>query len=123
MCNAEKNGYEANIAQCFVSLAFSVLVTHTPQPCDTLSIRVVIVSHQKVQDWHLLLLAAGIVMIEVLFTIPLLSLTFVNGDARLIRDSENSAFTNVSRVRVFQKILRLSIFGSTGGRFVRENQH
>ena len=48
------------------------------------------------KDWHLLLLSAGIIMIEVIFTIPLLTLTFVNGDARLIRDSENPTFINVS---------------------------
>ena len=48
------------------------------------------------QDWHLLLLSAGIIMIEVIFTIPLLTLTVVNGDARMARDSENPTFTNVS---------------------------
>ena len=52
--------------------------------------------HQKVQDWHLLLLSAGIILIEVIFTIPLLTLTVVNGDARISRDNENPTFTNVS---------------------------
>ena len=52
--------------------------------------------YQKVQDWHLLLLSAGIILIEIIFTIPLLTLTVVNGDARIVRDSENPTFTNVS---------------------------
>jgi uncharacterized protein YlzI (FlbEa/FlbD family) len=49
-----------------------------------------------VQDWHLLLLSAGIILVEIIFTIPLLTLTVVNGDARIVRDSENPTFTNVS---------------------------
>ena len=58
---------------------------------------IILLFYQKVQDWHLLLLSAGIILIEVIFTIPLLTLTFVNGDARLIRDSENPTFINVSQ--------------------------
>ena len=50
------------------------------------------------KDWHLLLLSAGIVMIEIIFTIPLLTLTIVNGDARTIRDSENPTFINVRQI-------------------------
>ena len=45
-----------------------------------------------------MLLSAGIISIEVIFTIPLLTLTVVNGDARLIRDSENPTFINVSDI-------------------------
>ena len=52
--------------------------------------------HQKVQDWQLLLLAAAIVAVEVVFTIPLLTLTSVEGDTRYTRDSENPTFVNVS---------------------------
>ena len=46
-----------------------------------------------------MLLSAGIIMIEVLFTIPLLMLTYVNGDSRIIRDSENPTFINVSHMQ------------------------
>ena len=51
---------------------------------------------QKLKDWHLILMSVGIISIEVLFTIPLLTLTYVNGDSIIIRDSENPAFINVS---------------------------
>ena len=64
---------------------------------DVNSYLIKLLFYQKVQDWHLLLLSAGIILIEVIFTIPLLTLTFVNGDARLIRDSENPTFINVSK--------------------------
>ena len=57
---------------------------------------IIILLHQKVQDWHLLLLSAGIILIEIIFTIPLLTLTVVNGDARIARDSENPTVTNVN---------------------------
>ena len=49
------------------------------------------------QDWHLLILSAGIIMIEVIFTVPPLTLTLLNGDAaKLITDNENPMYTNVS---------------------------
>ena len=50
---------------------------------------------QTVKDWHLLLLSAGIVMIDVVYIIPLLTLIYVMGSARLELDTENPSFKNV----------------------------
>ena len=50
------------------------------------------------KDKYLFLLSVGIVMIEVVYVIPLLILTYVNGDVRLQPDSENPSFTNVIHI-------------------------
>ena len=50
------------------------------------------------KDWHLLLLSVGIVMIEVVYTIPLLILEYVTGDTRLETDDENPSFINASEL-------------------------
>ena len=63
---------------------------------------------QKVKDWQLLLLSAGIVIIEVIFTIPLLTLTYVNGDTRLARDSENPTFINVRPTGFIEYLFNVS---------------
>ena len=48
------------------------------------------------KDWHLLLLAAGIVMIQVVYLIPLLILIYVMGGARFETDDENPSYINAS---------------------------
>ena len=51
---------------------------------------------QIVTDWHLLFLATCIIMIEVIFIVPLLSLTYVNGDlVDVVRDGFNPPVVNV----------------------------
>lgn len=51
---------------------------------------------QTVKDWHLLLLSVGIIMIDVVYIIPLLTLIYVMGSGKLEIDIENPSFTNVS---------------------------
>ena len=41
-------------------------------------------------------MATGIVMIEVVYTIPLLALIYVNGDTQIEINEANPPFTNVS---------------------------
>ena len=48
------------------------------------------------KDWQLLLLAAGIIAIEVAYTIPLLVLIHINGDTGAVIDESRPPFTNVS---------------------------
>ena len=55
-------------------------------------------SLQKVKDWHLLFLSAGIVMIEVVYVVPLLMLIYVMGDARFETDYENPSFINARKL-------------------------
>ena len=40
-----------------------------------------IILFQNIQDWHLLVLAVGIIMIEITYTIPILAVIYINGDA------------------------------------------
>ena len=54
---------------------------------------------QIVTDWHLLFLATCIIMIEVVFIVPLLALTYVNGDlVEVVRDGYNPPVVNVGDV-------------------------
>ena len=53
---------------------------------------------QTVKDWQLLLLSAGIVMIDVAYVIPLLILNYVMGDAMFETDYENPLFKNASEL-------------------------
>ena len=55
-----------------------------------------------------MLLAVGIVMIEVIFTIPLLTLTYVKGDTRMARDSESPTFINASLLYIITMIVQLN---------------
>ena len=67
-----------------------------------------------------MLLSAGIISIEVIFTIPLLTLTVVNGDARLIRDSENPTFINVSDIlHSFLDLIRAHLLLHKSGNFLK----
>ena len=50
------------------------------------------------KDWQLLLLAAGIIAIEVAYTIPLLVLIHINGDTGIVIDESRPPFTNVSSI-------------------------
>ena len=52
------------------------------------------------KDWQLLLLAAGIIAIEVAYTIPLLVLIHINGDTGAVIDESRPPFTNVSSSNV-----------------------
>ena len=45
-----------------------------------------------------MLLSACIIMIEVIYSVPLLIMTYVNGDAMLEKDLENPTFTNASDI-------------------------
>ena len=51
---------------------------------------------QKVKDWQLLLLAMGIIMIEIIYTIPLLAVIYVNGDTSVVINENSPPFVNVS---------------------------
>ena len=51
---------------------------------------------QTMKDWQLLLMAAGIIAIEVVYTIPLLVLIHLNGDTQAVIDESRPPFTNVS---------------------------
>ena len=55
------------------------------------------------KDWHLLLLSAGIVMIEVVYTFPLLILNYVMGEARFEIDDENPSFINASEFSMYDQ--------------------
>ena len=50
------------------------------------------------KDWDLLLLSASIISIEVIYSIPLLILTYVMGDGSIVEDDEYSTFKNVSDI-------------------------
>ena len=50
---------------------------------------------QKLKDWQLLLMAAGIIAIEVIYTIPLLVTIHLNGDTDIVINEDNPSFTNV----------------------------
>ena len=47
------------------------------------------------RDWQLLLLATGIIMIEIIFTIPLLAVIYVNGDTSIVINENTPPFVNV----------------------------
>ena len=47
------------------------------------------------KDWHLLLLASGIILIDLTYIIPLLALSYANGDTRIDIDKRRPIFTNV----------------------------
>ena len=51
---------------------------------------------QKLKDWQLLLMATGIIAVEVIYTIPLLVLIHHNGDTEIVINEDNPPFTNVS---------------------------
>ena len=51
-----------------------------------------------------MLLSACIIMIEAIYSIPLLIMTYVNGDAMLAKDLENPTFTNASIIVVVVSI-------------------
>ena len=52
------------------------------------------------KDRQLLLLAVGIIAIEVAYTIPLLVLIHLNGDTQAVIDESRPPFTNISRLPV-----------------------
>ena len=54
----------------------------------------------------MLLLATGIIMIEVIFTIPVLALIYVNGDTQIVIDEARPPFVNVSAVFHLEMFLR-----------------
>ena len=62
------------------------------------------------KDWHLLLLSVGIVLIDVVYTIPLLVLVYVIGDATLEIDYEKPSFINVSELISIYMICPKSLF-------------
>ena len=62
------------------------------------------------KDWHLLLLSVGIVLIDVVYTIPLLVLVYVIGDATLEIDYEKLSFINVSELISIYMICPKSLF-------------
>ena len=62
---------------------------------------------QTVKDWYLLLLSAAIIMIEVVYVIPLLTLIYVMGSAGLEIDIENPSFTNVILISLCDSLNQL----------------
>ena len=64
------------------------------------------------KDWQLLLLAAGIIAIEVAYTIPLLVLIHLNGDTEIIIDESRPPFTNVSTLSSIAHRLQLFLDSS-----------
>ena len=63
------------------------------------------------KDWQLLLLAAGIIAIEVAYTIPLLVLIHINGDTAPVIDESRPPFTNVSSCNVVHYRYQIRIRG------------
>ena len=91
-------GYDICFVVALVKTARIVYIFRKVSPTKKASRTVnnTLCSIQKVKDWHLLLLSAGIVMIEVVYVIPVLTVDYVTGETTLEADDENPSFTNAS---------------------------